>query len=161
MNSPKTVYVGTDHAGYEMKEQFKKHLTEKAIKFVDLGCFSMDAVDYPDIAREVCEKVNEDQNSYGVLFCGSGIGMSITANKMQGIRASLCTSEEMAKLARQHNKANVLCIGSRLTPLDLALKMFDIFYVTEFEPAERYVRRVDKIMALDKNMKGATIQDRC
>ncbi len=161
MKNPRTIYIGSDHAGYEMKDEFKKHMTSKDIKFVDLGAFSADSVDYPDVAREVCEKVNEDEKSLGVLICGSGVGMSIAANKMKGIRAALCFTEEMGKLCREHNNANVLCLGSRLVPLETALKIFDAFFYTEFENVDRHTRRIGKISVMDKKLNGEKIQDNC
>ncbi len=141
----RTIYIGSDHAGYEMKEMLKKYMVEKTVKFVDLGTFSNDSTDYPDIAREVCEKVIEEKNAFGVLICGTGVGMMMTANRRPGIRAVSCTHELMAKMARLHNDANVLCLGSRLIGSDLAKHIFDVFMDTEFVADERHVRRIEKI----------------
>jgi ribose 5-phosphate isomerase B len=141
----KFIYIGSDHAGYELKETLKKYLAEKGRKFLDLGAFSTDSVDYPDIAREVAEKVVEEKNSLGVLICGTGIGMMMTANKQPGARAAVCTHELMAKMARAHNDANILCLGSRIIGTDLAKHILDVFLETEFEKEERHERRVKKI----------------
>lgn len=138
------VYLGSDHAGYDLKNEFKKHLENKGVKFVDLGVFNLDFSDYPDMAREVCEKVVEE-NGTGVLICGTGIGMEICANRRKNIRAANCLTEEMAKLARQHNHANVLCIASRLISADLAKRILDTFLSTDFDKDERHERRVAKI----------------
>lgn len=145
MTPEKIIYIGSDHAGYNLKEQLKKHIADRKLKFVDLGCFSTDSVDYPDIAREVCEKVVDDSNSLGVLICGTGTGVMISANKLRGIRAANCTHEIMAKMARQHNNANVLTMGSRLVAEELAKHIFDVFVDTPFEDEERHVRRIGKM----------------
>lgn len=141
----RVIYLGSDHAGFEMKAEFKKFLGGKSIKFVDLGAFSTDAVDYPDIAREVCEKIIDEKGSLGVLICGTGIGMSMAANKHPGIRAALCTSVEMAQMSRQHNDANVLCLGARIMAMDLAVQVLDTFLNTSFSNEERHVKRIEKI----------------
>jgi len=141
----KNLYIGSDHAGYDLKENLKKHLTAKGVKFVDLGTFSGDAVDYPDIAREVCEKVIEEKDSLGILICGTGIGMMMSANKYKGIRAAVCTHEMMAKMARAHNNANVLCLGSRVIGAELAKHILDVFLATEYEGEERHERRIKKM----------------
>lgn len=141
----RTVYIGSDHAGYEMKESLKKYMTEKGVKFLDLGSFSSESVDYPDIAREVCEKVVDEKSSLGVLICGTGVGMMMTANKRAGIRAAACTHEQMAKMARLHNDANVLCLGSRIIASELAKQILDVFLETEFEGEDRHKRRIAKM----------------
>ncbi|MFA6550125.1 MAG: ribose 5-phosphate isomerase B, partial [Candidatus Gracilibacteria bacterium] len=114
------IYIGADHAGYEMKGEIKKFVEGLDFQIIDLGTFSTDSVDYPDIAREVSEKVIEIPNSVGILICGTGIGMSISANKLQGIRAAECVNETMAEFARKHNNANVLCMGARLIDAETA-----------------------------------------
>jgi ribose 5-phosphate isomerase B len=143
----KNIYIGCDHAGYEMKEALKKHLIENSIKITDLGCFSKESVDYPDIAREVCEKVSEEKSALGILICGTGIGMMMTANKYPGIRATVCTNDLMAKMSRMHNDANILCLGARIIDIELAKKLLDIFLETTFEDEERHKRRIQKMMA--------------
>lgn len=142
------IYIGSDHAGYEMKEAMKKYIGEKPeFKVVDLGAFSQDSIDYPDIAREVCEKIVDEKGSLGILICGTGIGMMMSANKRAGIRAAVCTVELMAKMARLHNDANVLCLGSRVIGMDLAKNIVDTFLTTKFEGDERHVRRIGKMEA--------------
>jgi len=140
-----TVYIGSDHAGYNLKEELKKYFEPKGVKLLDLGTFTTDSIDYPDIAREVSEKVLENPKSLGILICGTGIGMMMTANKNAGIRAAVCTHELMAKMARAHNNANILCLGSRIIGVELARHITEIFLETPFEEEERHVRRVGKI----------------
>lgn len=140
------IYIGSDHAGFELKESIKKHLTEQGKQFVDLGVFAVEPpADYPDIAREVSEKVLENHGTRGILVCGTGIGMCMTANKIKGIRAAVCESEKTAEMSRKHNDANVLCVGGRIVDAPLVHKMVDIFLTTSFEAEERHVRRVEKI----------------
>lgn len=140
------VYIGSDHAGYVVKEFLQKHLESRDYEVVDLGCFEESSIDYPDIAHEVSDKVAENPGSFGVLICGTGIGMSMAANTIPGVRAALCTDENMAEMARRHNNANVLCIGARVIPGELAKKITDKFLNTAFEAGEeRHVRRVSKI----------------
>lgn len=144
------VYLGSDHAGFELKKQIKEYLAEKFKgkeddKVLDLGVFSLDATDYPDIAREVSEKVLENKGARGILICGSGIGMSISANRMKGIRAVLANNELTAKMARAHNDANILCLGERFTGKDMAFAIVDAFLNTSFDADTRHVRRVGKI----------------
>lgn len=140
------VYIGADHAGYEFKNELKPFLDESGFSVTDLGCFSEASCDYPDIAREVSEKVLETEGAFGILICGTGIGMSMAANKLHGIRAALCTDESMAELARKHNDANVLALGSRTTDVEKMKKICLAFLNTEFEAGEeRHVRRVEKI----------------
>jgi len=145
MAQKKFIYIGSDHAGYELKEILKKYLAEKEFKFLDLGAFSTDSVDYPDIAREVAEKVVEEKNALGVLICGTGIGMMMAANKQPGVRAAVCTHELMAKMARMHNDANVLCLGSRIIGVELAEQILGVFLETVFEAEERHERRIKKM----------------
>jgi len=139
------LYIGSDHGGYEMKNLLKKHLEDAGHDVLDLGSFSEDSVDYPDIAREVCEKIMENPESFGVLVCGTGIGMQMTANKIPGIRATVATDENMAEMSRKHNDANVITLGGRTTDIELAKKIVDKFLSTSFEKEERHVRRVKKI----------------
>lgn len=144
------IYLGSDHAGVNLKKEIKTYLDEKFkgqenSSVLDLGVFTNDATDYPDIAREVCEKVLENEGAIGILICGSGIGMSISANRMVGIRAVLANNELTAKMARAHNNANVLCMGERMTGKDLAIAIVETFMATEFDTAERHLRRVNKI----------------
>jgi len=145
--SKEVIYIGSDHAGYKMKGELKEHLNEK-YKVVDLGVFDETSADYPDIAREVGEKVLEGKkwDRKGVLLCGTGIGMAMAANKLKGVRAADCTNIEMAEMARRHNNANVVTVGARMIPLDLAKQIIDKFLTTDFEKnEERHVRRVKKM----------------
>ena len=147
------IYIGSDHAGYNFKGVLKDYMGTNGHEVVDLGAFSEDSVDYPDIAREVAEKVYENHASLGILVCGTGTGMSIAANKHIGIRAASCTSETMAQYARTHNNANVLCLGERiLESEEEAKKIVDVFLGSEFEGG-RHQDRVDKMMAMEKEGK--------
>lgn len=140
------VYIGSDHAGFEMKAEMHKFLENEGYDVVDLGCFSPESCDYPDIAREVAEKVIENNGARGILLCGSGIGMAIAANKVRGIRATVVTDEKMAEMARRHNNANVISFGGREIDLDTAKAASLKFLSTEFEEGEeRHVRRVAKM----------------
>lgn len=136
--------IGSDHAGYLFKEIVKKHLVDAGWAVVDKGAISVDSVDYPDVAHPVAELVASGAAAAGILLCGSGNGVSMTANKHQGIRAALCWNEESATLARQHNNANILCLPARFIHLSDAIKMVDIFLATSFEGG-RHERRVEKI----------------
>lgn len=139
------IYIGCDHAGVEFKNQIKKYVEEKGAKVIDLGTFSEEPVDYPDIAREVSEKVNEQEGSFGILICGTGVGICMSANKRKGIRAANCVNEYQAKMTRKHNHANVLCFGARVVGVELAYSIVDAFFSTEESKEERHVRRVKKI----------------
>ncbi|EQB63876.1 MAG: Ribose 5-phosphate isomerase B [candidate division Zixibacteria bacterium RBG-1] len=138
------VAIGADHAGYELKEKVKKYLEMKGIETEDVGTFSKDSVDYPDYAFEVASQVSDKKIDFGVLVCKSGIGMSIAANKFKNVRAALCFSPEMAKLARSHNDANVLSLSQEFTKVDDAYKIIDTWLATNFEGG-RHERRVEKI----------------
>lgn len=143
------VYIGSDHAGYNLKQTIKKHLEEKGVKLTDLGSFSgEESVDYPDIAREVSEKVLEYPGTFGIMVCGTGQGSAMACNRYDGIRAAVCTTTYLAEMARKHNHANILCLGERSTEEHLALKIVDTFLETDIDPDERHKRRVEKI---DKN----------
>jgi ribose 5-phosphate isomerase B len=142
------VYIGSDHAGFEMKEQIKTHL-EKDYELTDLGCFSEEPCDYPEIAREVGEKVLEHEKSAGIVLCGSGIGMSIAVNKLKGIRGALAMNEKMAEMSRRHNDANVLALGARENDFETNKKIVDTFLNTDFEQEEkRHARRVRKLNSM-------------
>ena len=108
------IAIGSDHGGYELKEHLKYFLEENNISFKDLGCYSLESVDYPDYAQKVALSVLNEDYDYGILICGTGIGISIAANKVNGIRAALCTSTHMSTMAREHNNANILCLGGRI-----------------------------------------------
>lgn len=138
------VAIGADHAGFEYKEAVKQQLEALGWQVDDKGTYSTDSVDYPDFAHPVAEDVAAGTAAFGILICGSGNGVCITANKHAGVRAALCWNEELASLARQHNNANVLCMPARFVPLDLAQKMVEAFIQTAFEGG-RHEKRVGKI----------------
>lgn len=140
----KKIALGGDHAGYEYKEKLRKYLEEKGYEVQDFGPFSADSTDYADFAHPLAASVEDGTNEAGILICGSGNGVAITANKHQGIRAALCWNDELAALSRQHNKANVLCLPSRFVSYELTEKMTDTFLSTEFEGG-RHERRIGKI----------------
>lgn len=136
--------IGSDHAGYDYKEQIKKALVATGWQVVDKGTYSTASTDYPDYAHPVATMVEDGLATAGVLICGSGNGVCMTANKHQGIRAALCWNEELASLARQHNNANILCIPARFVSIELAQAMTTVFLSTEFEGG-RHQKRVEKI----------------
>lgn len=142
------VYIGSDHAGFGAKDQLKDYLGGLGYDVTDLGCFSEEPCDYPDIGREIAEKVTEVPGSYGIAICGSGIGISIAVNKIRGIRGALCTSVEMAETARQHNNANVLALGARVNDLETLKKIAEKFLSTKRDKDERHVRRESKLNAM-------------
>lgn len=146
------IIIGSDHAGYTAKEKIKKHfssLENVEYKFLDVGCYSSAPVDYPDITKGLVTKVKE-KNSFGILLCATGIGMSITANKFKDIRAALCYNEESAKMSRLHNDANVLCIGARMLKDDEIIRIVDIWLKTPFSQEGRHEKRVEKIKKLEE-----------
>lgn len=138
------IAIGSDHAGFEYKEGVKNWLMQAGWEVSDKGTYSLDSVDYPDFAHPVAEMVATGKAGAGILICGSGNGVCITANKHQGIRAALCWNEELAALARQHNNANVLCMPARFVPVETAIKMTETFLSTAFEGG-RHEKRVEKI----------------
>lgn len=150
MHSPfdlsKPIAIGSDHAGFDYKEDLISFLEGKGMPFKDYGTHSKDSVDYPDFAHPVANAVENDEAAFGILLCGSANGVAITANKHKGIRAAICWGEEIAKLSREHNNANIICIPARFVREGDAEKMVDIFMSTEFEGG-RHARRVEKIAA--------------
>ena len=138
------IAIGADHAGFEYKELIKNHLEKGGHEVKDFGTNGPQSVDYPDFAHPVANAVEKKEFDLGVLICGSGNGVAITANKRQGIRAAICWSEEISSLARQHNNANVLCIPARFVSTELAEKITDKFLSTSFEGG-RHETRVNKI----------------
>ena len=148
------IAFGADHAGFEMKEYLRDTLKGRGIEVLDIGTHYPTPADYPDYAVQVAELVARGDANFGVLLCGSGIGMSIVANKIKGVRAALCLIPEYAELARKHNNANVLCMSGRFLSCEVALRVLDKFLETPFDgdnPAgARHKRRVEKIMALDR-----------
>ena len=147
------IALASDHAGFSEKEKLKPLLTELGIDYSDLGTVSEESVDYPDYAKKVAEEVAAGNVDQGLLVCGSGTGMAITANKVPGVRAAVAWSEEIARLARQHNNANVLAIGSRTTPDGDIPKIVRAWFETAFEGG-RHEQRVNKISALEQEAKG-------
>ncbi|MBI2639185.1 ribose 5-phosphate isomerase B [Candidatus Peregrinibacteria bacterium] len=140
------VYIGSDHAGFDLKQALQKHLQSQNYKVVDLGVFAVEPpADYPDIAHEVAEKVRENHGGRGILVCGTGVGMCMAANKSPGIRAAVCESAQTVEMSRRHNDANILCLGGRVLKPEIAVQFVDIFMKTPFEGEERHVRRVNKI----------------
>ena len=138
------ILIGSDHAGYELKEVIKKHLLAKGIEVKDVGPASADSVDYPDFAHPVALDVTEKRADLGIVICGSGNGIAMTVNKHQGIRAALCWTKEIAGLARLHNNANVVSIPARFTSIQQAIEIVDTFISTDFEGG-RHETRVNKI----------------
>ena len=140
----KKICIASDHAGFKLKEVIKNTLVNKNISIFDLGPINNHSVDYPDYAKKLSKRVNANISDIGILVCGSGTGMSISANKIKGIRAAVCYNANSTRLSRLHNNANIICLGSRLTKKKLALKLVSIFLNTKFEGG-RHLRRVKKI----------------
>lgn len=143
------VAIASDHAGFNYKEEIKSMLSKSGYTVTDYGTYNTDSCDYPDFAITSCNSVISGENEYAVLVCGTGIGMSMAANKIDGIRCAVCPNEFCATNARRHNNANVIAIGERVVDIDLAKKMVNIFLTTDFEGG-RHQRRVDKIMQIEK-----------
>jgi ribose 5-phosphate isomerase B len=142
-----TYYIGADHAGINIKKHIKELFENLGHNVIDLGPFDTTRVDYPDFAQKVCESVLDDTNSKGILICGSGIGMSMAANKFDGIRAALCHNEYSAKMARQHNDANILCLGERVSGYGMIEEIVNAWNSNSFEGG-RHEQRVEKINLL-------------
>lgn len=136
------ILIASDHAGFHLKEELKKHFTSEH-EFIDFGPNSSDSVDYPDYAHILSQKISESKDSFGLLICGSGIGMSMVANRYKDVRAALCLNEKMAQLSREHNNANVLVLGSRLISCEEAIKCLIMFFKSKFE-GNRHQARLDK-----------------
>ena len=139
------IALGSDSAGYELKQEIIKHLKERNLEYKDYGSYDLASVDYPEYAKKVCKAINDGECERGILVCGTGIGISITANKIKGIRAAVCTDCFMAEATRLHNDANVLALGGRVVGVGLALKILDTFLDTPFSNAERHIRRIKLI----------------
>ena len=140
----KTVCIASDHAGYNLKEVIKNHLINKNISVFDIGPFEHRSVDYPDYAKKLANRIKSKKSDLGILVCGSGTGMAISANKIKSIRAAVCYNFKSTRLSRQHNNANIIALGARLTNKKLSLKLVEIFLKTKFEGG-RHSRRVKKI----------------
>ncbi|KAF0850090.1 MAG: ribose 5-phosphate isomerase B [Spiroplasma poulsonii] len=141
------VIIGNDHTGVEMKNAIVKYLTDQKHQVINLGTNSDAAVDYPDLGQEVGEKVMQEKDSLGIVICGTGIGISIAANKVKGVRAALCNETNLAKLAREHNNANVLALGARVIAIQNAIWIVETFLNTSFD-AGRHALRIDKLNKL-------------
>jgi ribose 5-phosphate isomerase B len=147
----KKIFIGNDQAGKDLKDFLINFLKEnyQEIEVINLGTDSYESCDYPDYAKKVSLNVLKEEDSIGILICGTGIGMSITANKIKGIRAALCYNSTTAKLARQHNNANILCLGQRIIGFELAKDIVDTFIKTEFE-GNRHLNRIIKINQIEQ-----------
>ncbi len=145
----KKIAIGSDHAGFESKEKAKGELLGLGVEIIDKGTGSLASVDYPDFGAAVARAVVSGEVDCGILICGSGIGVSIAANKIPGARAALCWNEETARLAREHNDANILCFGGRFIEPERAARMVRLFLETEFAGG-RHAQRVEKLAALDR-----------
>ena len=140
----KKISLASDHAGFKLKEKIKKNLKKKKIKIIDLGPKTDNSVDYPDFAKKVARSVSSKKSNIGILVCGSGTGMAMSANKIKKIRAAVCYNKASTSLSRKHNNANILALGSRLTKKSTALKLVNIFLSTKFEGG-RHLKRVKKV----------------
>ncbi len=145
----KKFVLACDHAGYPLKEELKKIFAEKGYEIIDCGTDSLQSVDYPAYAAKLCDTITSGNAKLGILICGTGIGMSMAANKHAGIRAACCSDTFSARMTRMHNDANVLCMGARVVGAGLAADIAELFLETEFEGG-RHQRRVDLVNALDK-----------
>ena len=143
-NMKKRIILASDHAGFELKEYIKNYLLKKRKNILDLGTENRDSVDYPDFAHMLSKKMKNKNNKFGILVCGSGNGMDMAANRHKNIRAALCYNSKSTKLSREHNNANVMALGARLTKKNVALKCVNIFIKTNFKGG-RHLRRVNKI----------------
>ena len=141
------VYIGSDHAGYEAKSHVIDYVSNMGYFVIDKGTYSNESVDYPDFGHTVGKAVVSDPGSSGIVICGTGIGISIAANQVQGVRAALCTTPLHAEMAKKHNNANVLAMGGRITPFEDMKAIIDVWFASEFEGG-RHQRRVDKIDSL-------------
>jgi ribose 5-phosphate isomerase B len=144
------IYIGSDHAGYQLKETIKSYLTEKKIDFEDFGTYSFEAVDYPDIAKKVGEKVVKEGGE-GILLCGAANGIAIAANKIRGVRAAVGYSTAAARSAKEDNNANIICFGARLQKSEEVLAILDAWLDSGFSKLERHKRRIEKIEKLEQN----------
>ncbi|OWZ84591.1 ribose 5-phosphate isomerase B [Natranaerobius trueperi] len=149
----KVIGVASDHGGYNLKQKVIDHLKDKGYQINDLGTYGLESVDYPDFAVKLADSIKEGEASLGILVCGTGIGISLSANKVPGIRAALCHDTFSAEMARRHNNANVLAMGERVIGSGLALKVVDTFLESEFDGG-RHEKRVNKILEIEKKHKN-------
>lgn len=146
------VVIGSDHAGFPLKEEIKKHLQETGVDFEDVGCYTPERFDYAISAQKACDKVVDGDCDYAILCCGTGVGISMAANKVKGIRACCCSDYFSAKYTRAHNDANCLCMGARVIGGGTATELVDVFLGTEFEGG-RHQTRIDQVMAIENGEK--------
>ncbi len=144
------IAIGSDHAGFPLKEEIRKHLDDRGIEYTDCGVYNESSADYPVQAKITCEKITSGECERGILCCGTGIGISIAANKIKGIRAACCSDYFSAKYTRLHNDANVLCMGARVIGAGAAIELVDVFLDTSFEGG-RHARRVNLITELEND----------
>ncbi len=139
------IAIGSDHGGYDLKVQVMEHLKERGLEVKDFGCYDKSSCDYPEFGRAVAQAVAAGECEKGIVVCTTGIGISIAANKVQGVRCALCTDAYLAKMTRLHNDANVLALGGGFTGKNLAMEIVDTFLDTEFSQGENHIRRISKI----------------
>ena len=144
------IAVGCDHGGYELKVAVLRHLDEKGVQYKDFGTYSNESVDYPVYAEKVANAVVSGEYELGLLFCGTGIGISIAANKVKGIRAACCSDSFSVEMTRLHNNANILCLGGRVVSPEKGIELVDLFLSTPFSGDERHQRRIDLVTALEE-----------
>ena len=144
------IALGADHGGFELKEAIKKHLEERNIEYIDCGTYSAESIDYAPIAKKTCEKVISGECEKAMLCCGTGIGISIAANKVKGIRCALCSEPLGAKMTRLHNDANMLALGGGVIGVNMGLEIVDTFLDTPFSGEEKHSRRINKISQLEQ-----------
>jgi len=142
------IAIASDHAGYKLKEKIKDFLKERGVEFYDFGPNNENSVDYPDFGEKVARAVSEGKMERGILICGSGLGMTIVANKFKGVRATLCHDEYTAKMSRAHNDSNLLTLGARVLEEEMALKIVEVWLTTPFEGG-RHLRRLNKIKQIE------------
>ncbi|MDO5717781.1 MAG: ribose 5-phosphate isomerase B [Tissierellia bacterium] len=141
--------IASDHGGFQLKEELKEYLEESGLEIIDYGTYSEESVDYPDYAFKLTDGVINGEVKYGIAICGTGVGISIACNKVKGIRAAHCTDSYTARVIREHNDANIICLGGRITGIEIAKDILDNFIKSEFE-AGRHKTRVDKIISREK-----------
>ncbi len=139
------IAIGSDHGGLELKNEMIEHLKKKGIECKDAGCYTNESCDYPVYAKKVCDLILNGECDEGILICGTGIGMSMAANKIKGIRAALCGDCFSAQATKEHNNANVLCLGARVTGPELAFRIADTFLESKFSNAERHIKRINML----------------
>ena len=139
------IAIASDHGGYELRHRIMEHLSKRGLEYIDCGCDNPASCDYPDYGKAACARVLSGECEKAIIICGTGIGISMTANKLRGIRCALCGDCFSAKATREHNDANVLALGARVVGIDLALMIVDTFLDTPFSNDERHIRRISKI----------------